>query len=150
VIFLLDTGILGKLCHPSAVENVPVANWLRSVLGTGDRVVVPEIADYELRRKLLHLARKNGEDEAQKTRRLDELARRFEFAHVTEEDWRAAATLWADSRIQGFPTADPKALDGDTILAAQATRLGGRVVTTNPRHLSRLGVDVMVPGAPES
>lgn len=54
---------------------------------------------------------------------------------------RRAAELWADLRRKGRPTADPAALDGDVILAAQALTTGlspERVVvaTTNPGHLS--------------
>jgi hypothetical protein len=53
-----------------------------------------------------------------------------------------AAEFWAEARRRGIPTADPKALDGDVILAAQATVIegdGGTVVvaTTNVGHLSR-------------
>jgi hypothetical protein len=52
-----------------------------------------------------------------------------------------AAELWAQSRKAGKPTADPKALDGDVILAAQAKLLesGGNpvvIATTNVGHLS--------------
>ena len=52
---LLDTGILGQLCHPRRRQNRPVTNWLLEILekhGEYVRVFVPEIADYELRRKL--------------------------------------------------------------------------------------------------
>ncbi|MEC4818281.1 MAG: hypothetical protein SAK29_34165 [Scytonema sp. PMC 1069.18] len=53
-----------------------------------------------------------------------------------------AAEFWAEARRRGIPTADPKALDGDVILAAQATLIkedGDTVVvaTTNVEHLSR-------------
>jgi len=55
---LLDTGILGRLCHPRQRKNRAVAQWLVQLLrdaAGGVRVFIPEIADYELRRKLLHL-----------------------------------------------------------------------------------------------
>ena len=54
-----------------------------------------------------------------------------------------AAELWAEVRQSGRPTADPKALDGDVILAAQAKLLSERseseviVATTNIGHLKR-------------
>lgn len=49
-----------------------------------------------------------------------------------------AAELWAKSRQQGKPTADPHALDGDVILAAQALLLDPQAIitTTNIGHLS--------------
>jgi hypothetical protein len=48
-----------------------------------------------------------------------------------------ALELWAGARRSGQPTADPKALDGDVILAAQVEQVGGIVATDNARHLSR-------------
>ena len=56
--------------------------------------------------------------------------------------WLLAAQLWADARRRGQPTADPHALDGAVILAAQATWLasGGDTVvvaTMNATHLAR-------------
>ncbi len=53
-----------------------------------------------------------------------------------------AAELWAESRRQGKPTADPKELDGDAILATQALYAGGIVVTENIGHWG-LFVDAM-------
>ena len=135
---LLDTGILGRLCHPRKKENRPVAAWLSQLL-TGDdevQVFVPEIADYELRRKLLHLIAK-GQATHQSLDRLDDLGRLLEYLPLDTPTMRKAAELWANARGQGMPTADEQALDGDVILAAQALAVTGTVVTTNPKHVSR-------------
>jgi predicted nucleic acid-binding protein len=48
-----------------------------------------------------------------------------------------AAELWADARRSGHPTADPKELDCDVIIAAQALESGAVVATENVGHLSR-------------
>ena len=55
---------------------------------------------------------------------------------------RRAAEFWADSRRRGLPTADPKELDADVIVAAQAVTgpwlMADLIVaTTNPVHLAR-------------
>jgi hypothetical protein len=47
-----------------------------------------------------------------------------------------AAALWAQARRRGRPTADPKELDCDVILAAQALEVGAMVVTDNIGHLA--------------
>ncbi|MBI4615796.1 MAG: nucleic acid-binding protein, partial [Planctomycetes bacterium] len=48
---MLDTGILGMVVHPR--RHTDVQNWCDRAL-LQHQVLVPEIADYELRRKLLH------------------------------------------------------------------------------------------------
>ncbi len=53
-----------------------------------------------------------------------------------------AAEFWSLLRNEGKGTADPKELDGDAILAAQAVTTaqpGDKVIvaTTNPGHLNR-------------
>ncbi len=135
---LLDTGILGRLCHPRKKENRPVAEWLSQLLMGDDdvQVFVPEIADYELRRKLLHLIAK-GQATHQSLDRLDDLGRLLEYLPLDTPIMRKAAELWANARGQGMPTAAEPALDGDVILAAQALAVTGTVVTTNPKHVSR-------------
>jgi hypothetical protein len=72
---VLDTGILGRLCHPGKEQNRPVAEWLSRLLAAGGedvQVLVPEICDYELRRKLLHLIGK-GQASEKSIWRLDDL-----------------------------------------------------------------------------
>jgi predicted nucleic acid-binding protein len=134
----LDAGPLGMVTKPNASpDNLQCLAWLQSLAGAGIRIVVPEIADYEVRRELLRVGKQTG------LRRLDALkaARYVRYAALTTEVMLRAAELWAQARRQGTPTADPKALDGDVILAAQAQLAGGAgerviVATSNPVHLN--------------
>ncbi len=47
-ILVLDTGPAGKIAHPSVSPEV--RQWLQDRAAAGDRFVLPEIVDYELRR----------------------------------------------------------------------------------------------------
>jgi len=130
---MLDTGVLGAICHPRKHRDVQA--WFRSLLAHRPRphdFLLPEIADYELRRKLLHLG------STASLALLDALASRIAYVALDTATLRLAATLWADLRTAGTPTAAEDALDGDVILAAQALRYGATVVTGNARHLERL------------
>jgi predicted nucleic acid-binding protein len=98
--------------------------------------MLPEIADYEVRRELLRAGKVAG------IRRLDQLKATIAYRPITTEVMLKAAEFWAEARRRGRPTADPKALDGDVILAAQATLVadeGNEVIiaTTNVGHLSQ-------------
>lgn len=136
---VLDTGILGRLCHPRQKQNQPVAEWLARRLSSDSEVAevfLPEIADYELRRKLLHLIAKQ-QAASTSLQRLDDLGKLLEYLPFDTETMRQAAQIWADARIQGIPTAEAPAVDGDVILVAQALAVNGTIVTTNRKHLSR-------------
>lgn len=53
-IILLDSGPLGLITNPSASEENRECNaWIQTRLREGDRVMVPAISDYEIRRELL-------------------------------------------------------------------------------------------------
>lgn len=132
---VLDSGPLGLLSNPSGSAAArAVQHWARASLDR-HQLVVPEIADYEVRRELVRARRTEG------VRRLDALAAGFDYLPITTAMWREAAELWAGARREGRPTAPDPALDGDVLLAAQARALGtdGDVIiaTTNPRHLQR-------------
>jgi predicted nucleic acid-binding protein len=106
------------------------------VARAGVEVAVPEISDYEVRRELVRAGKTHG------VARLDVLAARARYVAITTEAMHLAATLWADARNAGAPTAAPAALDADVILAAQALTAGIAakevvVATTNVGHLSR-------------
>lgn len=136
---VLDTGILGRLCHPKADEHAALAAWLAKQLldqARPARVFLPEIADYELRRKLQQLVKK-GQASEKSIQRLDELGESLDYLPLRTATMRRAARMWAEARLAGQATAAEPALDGDVILAAQAEEVSGTVVTTNRRHLER-------------
>lgn len=133
-VIVLDSGPLGLASNPKQSEAANACNlWLENLLLDGRRVILPEIADYEVRRELRRAGKAAG------LARLDLFTRILEYLPLTTEAMRQAADFWALARQQGLPTADPHALDGDVILAAQAVSLDAAVVvaTTNVGHLSR-------------
>jgi predicted nucleic acid-binding protein len=133
-VIVLDATPLGMLSHPRNPPPVAACRqWLADLVSAGRRVVVPEIADYEVRRELIRLSSQNA------IINLDQLATQLEYLPLTTAAMRRAADLWARSRSGGQPTASNLALDADVILAAQALDLNAAVVvaTGNPGHLNR-------------
>jgi predicted nucleic acid-binding protein len=132
MIILLDAGPLGMISNPKASPtNRQCYEWMESLVMSGAQVFVPEIADYEVRRELLRATKTQG------IARLDIIKNTVGYLPITTAVMLKAAELWAEARRSGLPTADPKALDCDVILAAQALEEGGIVATENVGHLSR-------------
>ena len=125
---VLDTGVLGQASHPR--RNRAFAQWFTQILATDTTVFVSEIADYEVRRELIRAERHVG------IARLNSLKATLPYLPVTTPIMLRAAELWAEARRRGRPTADPKELDCDVILAAQALAIGAMVVTDNVGHLA--------------
>lgn len=113
---LLDTGVLGQVCHPRKHENVRA--WFRRVV-VEHEVLLSEFADYELRRELLRI------ESIRSLRRLDELTRELRYLPVTTSTWRV-----------GRPTGE--GTDGDIIIAAQALEEAAAVVTLNEKHFAAI------------
>ena len=134
-IILLDTTLLGLLTHPNpSATAIACKEWFDLHSGQGTRFVVPEIADYELRRELLRANKKHG------LANLDLLLRQIEYLPLTTAAMRQAAWFWAQARQQGQPTANDNTIDGDVILAAQSATLNNPnviIATANLKHLSR-------------
>ena len=127
---LLDTSVLGRICHPR--KHLDVRAWfLRALLD--HEMLLSEVADYELRRELLRL------DSKRSIHRLDELTREIQYVPMTTATWRSAAKLWAEQRRAGRPTGD--GLDADLLIATQAREEAAAVVTLNEKHFVDL-VDV--------
>jgi hypothetical protein len=140
MIVFLDTGPLGILTNPNRTHPATRAMliWEESLLRAGHRLLVPAIADYELRRE--HLRRNATNSLA----RLDSFINAVEgrYLELTDTALKQAAVFWAQARMLGLPTGDVLEMDCDVVIAAQAADLGLPnaeyvIATTNVRHLSR-------------
>jgi predicted nucleic acid-binding protein len=136
LIVLLDAGPLGMITNPkSSPENEACKNWLGRLAHSGVEVVIPEIADYEVRRELLRAGKDRG------LGRLDALKGMLGYAPITTSVMLKAAEFWASARKMGRQSADDASLDADMILVAQAGALVRNrdetvIATTNVRHLA--------------
>ena len=128
---ILDAGPLGMIAHPR--RNLQIAEWYKLIVGSGCEIIVAEVADYEVRGNLLLTCPKTSVE------RLDDLKQELTYLPLTTAQMLKAAELWADSRKKGQPTCDPKELDCDVILAAQALSVSVKaiVATENVKHLAR-------------
>lgn len=139
MIILLDSSPLGILSNPnSTTSTLECRYWSERLVAKGHRLIIPEITDYEVRRELLRANKLAG------IRRLDRLKNRLEYLPLTTATMLKAAEFWAEARQIGKPTASPESLDGDVILAAQASLIAQSgndrtvvVATTNVGHLER-------------
>lgn len=134
----LDSGPLGLITHPRQTDEVAaVTEWLARMLKTGNRVLVPAIIYYELRRELLRAKKPFS------VGRLNVFSRASNrYIPLTDEALHLAAELWAKARQEGRPTADSRELDVDVILAAQVLSFGAPandvvIATTNAKHLAQ-------------
>ena len=140
---LLDTGPLGIITNPKRrTLTLDSLQWVSRHLREGDTFLVPAMADYEVRRELIRSGRNAG------IKALDEWnsVSQDRYLALTNSALKRAASLWAEVRNQGLVTADPKELDCDALIAAQAleyqeihglARSHVVVATTNVGHLSR-------------
>lgn len=76
-VVLLDAGPLGLVTNPRrSTQSTACAQWLQAMVTDSIRVIIPEIADYEVRRELLRANKLQG------VARLDALARRLEYLPI--------------------------------------------------------------------
>ncbi len=115
-------------------ETESCKTWFQDLVYRGQEFVIPEIADYEVRRELIRADKQHG------LARLESLRQLVGYAPITTTAMLKAAEFWAIARREGRPTAADASLDADVILAAQAFVLSEQieetvVATTNTRHL---------------
>ena len=142
LIVILDSRPLGLITNPRQNAEADACKvWMQGLLDRGNRVLVPEITDYELRRELLRA------DKAAGLLALDRTKITLGYVPITTAAMQQAAEFWAQARRMRLPTAPGLALDADVILAAQAATLdpnvwglpdaGVVIATSNVGHLSR-------------
>jgi predicted nucleic acid-binding protein len=115
-LIVLDSGDLGLACQkPGHPLGGLFREWMFLEWANGAMIVVPELADYEVRRSLMLAGFLKGID------RLDDLYQHpARYLPISTAAMRTAARLWAQARRRGEPTAHDQALDGDVIVAARA------------------------------
>ena len=119
----------------SSPENEACKDWLALLISKGVEVLIPEIADYEVRRELLRAGKDRG------IARLGALKGMLGYAPISTTVMLKAAEFWATARRMGRQSADDTSLDADMILAAQAMAMATNgdetvIATTNVRHLA--------------
>jgi predicted nucleic acid-binding protein len=135
---MLDTGPLGIATKRRGVPDAEACrNWISHCIRNGASFIVPAIAYYEVRRELERLNNTTG------IARLDAFCNAIpgRYLPLSDTALRLGCRLWANARNAGTPTADPKELDCDVLLAAQALDIGVPasdlvIATTNVGHLS--------------
>lgn len=145
-IIVLDSAPLGLASMPRP-RRLPEPDrdpdhcraWLAALRQGGDRILIPAVADYEVRRELIRVGIRDGRIDAALLRRsgpapdlsrasasiarLDALRTVGEFIPLdAEADLFRAAELWALLRNRGLPTSMDRALDADSLIIAQAAR----------------------------
>ncbi|MBV8127146.1 MAG: hypothetical protein JO114_05700 [Planctomycetaceae bacterium] len=119
----LDSGPLGMLTNPRGrPKSDQCRQWVKDLAAAGVRVrvFVPEIADYEVRRKLIHIQAIAG------IRRLDQVKATLDYAPITTDVMLRAAELWAARR--GVPGCQRRALMRWTGIASWRPKLCCRSV----------------------
>jgi predicted nucleic acid-binding protein len=134
----LDAGPLGILTNPKRPpETVNAMTWAVTMIRAGHHFRVPAIADYEVRRELERAGKSTG------LAALDawNSAAPDRYLPLSDSALRLGAKLWASARNAGTATADPKELDADVLIAAQALDTGVPpsdfiIATVNVGHLA--------------
>lgn len=134
----LDSGPLGFLSHPApSPQAASCQMWAVNMMIAGHRFIVPAIADFEVRRELERSNKVTG------LSALDAWNAAYpdRYLPLSDSALKLGASLWARARNMGRTTADPKELDADVLMAAQALdlRLPDSeyvIATSNVGHLS--------------
>jgi len=123
MMYALDTNIISYILRgDKAVKH----RWLQEE-SAGNRVVIPLIVYYEIRRGLL------ANDAKNKMRSFEELCAALGVNDLTVSDMDTASALYADHKKAGTLIDDT-----DILIAAQCVTNGYTLVTHNMGHFTRI------------
>lgn len=135
---ILDTSPLSTVTKRRGVPEADACRqWVADCRRAGHRVFAPAIAYYEVARELERSGGVAG------LSRLDAFCAMPDcYVPLTDTALHLAVKLWAQARNARRQTADPKELDCDVLIAAQALDLGVSVAdlivaTSNIGHLTQ-------------
>ena len=135
---VLDSSPLSTATRRVGIPEADACRrWIVECRRAGHGVVAPAIAYYEVARELERAGNQTG------IQRLDGFCSQSgSYLPFTDSALKLAVTLWAQARNRGMPTADPKELDCDVLIAAQTLDLGLPssdvvIATMNVGHLSQ-------------
>jgi hypothetical protein len=105
----LDTTPLGIVTNPKKPKITQTAvEWVADLERAGHKIIVPAIADFELRRELVRAGNVDG------VASLDTFNQVLpdRYLPLTDSALKRGADLWAQARNRGVLPADPKELNG--------------------------------------
>lgn len=117
-VIFLDAGPLGIIANPKTPPSpltIQAIEWVYALTIAGCRLIVPAIADFEVRREFLRA----GMPDSLVLLDVWNTAQPDRYLRLTDSALKLAAQLWAQARNGGTLPADPKELNGDVLIAAQ-------------------------------
>ena len=124
--FALDTNIISYILR----ENAAVVSRVRQTLAAKDRLIIPPLAYYEVRRGLL------SAHTPVQTAAFDKFCQTMPIGKIEHETLEEAARIYASLKKQGRPTGD-----ADILIAAFCIVNGHTLVTNNTKHFE--GIDAL-------
>jgi predicted nucleic acid-binding protein len=98
---ILDSTPVGLITNPKADSlSIECQMWFDRLVFEGNKFILTEIIDYEIRRELLRANKRSGLE------KLDRLKSSISYLPITTEVMLKAAELWAETRNKGKPTAE--------------------------------------------
>lgn len=107
LVIVLDAGPLSAILY--AKRGSAIETWYNDHLAAGTKFVIPEVADYEVRRLLVK------RKAVARIARLDELIKTVYYHPISTSVMHHAADAWAACRLRGQPFTVDDRFDGDAV-----------------------------------
>lgn len=118
-VIFFDAGPLGIITNPrlpSLALTISAIQWAIQLTHAGHRLIVPAVADFEVRRELLCAGKTQGIELLNACN----MAQPDRYLPLTDSALKRAAELWSQAGNRGALPADPKELSCDVLIASQA------------------------------